>query len=133
FAVVTISFAVPLVPTFSSLWGFGDERTVSSLAYVALFVFYWIQFSLIIFFNTALVEVAMRRFDGDEATVGDGLRRASSMLPVILTYAFIAATVGTLLRLIAERIGFIGRLVVATIGFVWTVATALVVPILAAE
>ncbi len=132
-AVVTLSFAVPLVPTFSLLWSQGAEHTVSSLAYVVLFVFYWMQFSLIIFFNTALVEVAMRRFDGEDATVSEGLRRALSLLPVILTYSFIAATVGTLLRLIAERVGFIGRLVVGAIGFVWTVAVALVVPVLAAE
>src|SRR5207244_5490339 len=44
-----------------------------------------------------------------------------------------AATVGTLVRLLAERVGFVGRLVVAAIGLVWTVATALVVPVLAAE
>src|SRR6266567_2194686 len=132
-AVVTLSVAVPLVPTFSLLWSQGAEHTVSSLAYVVLFVFYWMQFSLIIFFNTALVEVAMRRFDGEDASVSDGLRRALSLLPVILTYSFIAATVGTLLRLIAERVGFIGRLVVGAIGFLWTVAVALVVPVLAAE
>src|ERR1700693_4145229 len=132
-AVVTLSFAVPLVPTFALPWSHGAEHTVSSLAYVILFVFYWIQFSLIIFFNTALVEVAMRRFDGEDATIGDGLRRALSMLPVILTYAFIAATVGTLLRLIAERVGFIGRLGVGAIGFVWAAGGARGVPILAAE
>ena len=132
-AVVTLSFAVPLVPTFTLFWSSGAEHTISPLTYVALFVFYWIQFSLIIFFNTALVEVAMRRFDGEDASIGDGLRRALSMLPVILTYAFIAATVGTLLRLIAQRVGFIGRLVVGAIGFLWTVAVALVVPVLAAE
>src|ERR1700676_4646441 len=33
----------------------------------------------------------------------------------------------------AERVGFIGKIVVGTIGFVWVVATALVVPVLAAE
>jgi hypothetical protein len=32
----------------------------------------------------------------------------------------------------AERVGFIGKIVVGTIGFVWVVATALVVPVLAA-
>jgi hypothetical protein len=126
------SFAVPLLPAL----GFAAGKTPHALAstgYLALFVFYWVQYSIVIFFNTALVEVAMRRFDDEEAGVVDGLRRAASLLPVILIYAFIAATVGTLLRAIAERVGIIGRIVVALIGVGWTVATALVVPILAAE
>ncbi len=126
------SFAVPLLPAFRFASGKGPHA-ISSTGYLWLFVFYWIQYSIVIFFNTALVEVAMRRFDDDQAGVGEGLRRAAELLPVILVYAFIAATVGTLLRAIAERVGIIGRIVVALIGVGWTVATALVVPVLAAE
>ena len=65
--------------------------------------------------------------------MGDGLRRAWSRLPVILAYSVMAATVGTVLRIIEERVGLIGKIVIAMIGFVWAVATALVVPVLAAE
>ncbi len=126
------SFALPLLPASGYAAG-RAPHAFSSLGYLALFAFYWIQYSIVIFFNTALVEVAMRRFDDEEAGVGDGLRRAATLLPVILVYALIAATVGTLLRAIAERVGIIGRIVVALIGVGWTVATALVVPILAAE
>ena len=75
----------------------------------------------------------MRRFDGQDAHIADGLRRAASLLPVILVYAAIAASVGMVLRLIAERVGILGRIVVGLIGFTWSVATALVVPVLAAE
>ena len=53
--------------------------------------------------------------------------------PIIVAYSAIAATIGTVLRLLAERVGFIGKIVVGMIGFVWVVATALVVPVLAAE
>jgi hypothetical protein len=66
------------------------------------------------------------RLDGREATTGDGLRRAWARFPIIVAYSAIAATVGTVLRLLAERVGFIGKIVVGTIGFVWVVATALV-------
>jgi hypothetical protein len=87
--------------------------------------------SLLIF--PLMSSIAMVCFDDEEAGVADGLRRAAALLPVILVYALIAATVGTLLRAIAECVGIIGRIVVALIGVGWTVATALVVPILAAE
>ena len=134
-AVVLVvgSFAVPLLPLAGFLSSRAAEHTLSSLTYVALFLFYWLQFSIIVFFNTALVEVAMRRFDGKSATIGEGLQRAWSRLPTILVYALIAATVGTVLRIVAERVGLIGRIVIGLIGFAWTVATALVVPVLAAE
>ncbi len=125
------SFAVPLLPTLGAHRG--GARGLSTLTYVVLFLFYWLQYAIIIFFNTALVEVAMKRFDGEQASIADGLRRAASLLPVILIYAAIAASVGTLLRLIAERVGILGRIVIGLIGLAWSVATALVVPVLAAE
>ena len=131
--VILASFAVPLVPTFGSLMSRGGTPTLSTLTYVALFLFYWLQFAIVIFFNTALVEVAMKRFDGEDAGIGDGLRRALSLLPMILVYAAVAAFVGTLVRMIAERVGIIGKIVIGFIGFAWSVATALVVPVLAAE
>jgi hypothetical protein len=126
------SFAVPLLPAFGFTAG-RAPHAISSAGYLAVFFFYWVQYSIVIFFNTALVEVAMRRFDDEDAGVADGLRRAAALLPVILVYAFIAATVGTVLRAIAERVGIVGRIVVGLVGVGWTVATALVVPILAAE
>ena len=131
--LLTASFAVPLAAAFGSNFGRGAAHGMSAVTYFALFVFYWLQFAVIIFFNTALVEVAMKRFDGEDAGVGDGLRRAAALLPVILIYAAVAAFVGTLLRVVAERVGFLGRIVIGFIGFAWSIATALVVPVLAAE
>lgn len=125
------SFAVPLYPLVRGLAGY--EHTLNSLAYLGLFLFYWVQFTIVAFFNTALVEVAMERLDGREATTGDGLRRAWERMPIILAYAAIGATVGTLLRFIGERVGIIGKFAVGILGFAWTVATSLVVPVLAAE
>ena len=129
--LLTASFAVPLLPALSAHRG--GARSLSGLTYVVLFLFYWLQYAIIFFFNTALVEVAMKRFDGEQASIADGLRRAASLLPVILIYAAIAASVGTLLRLVAERVGILGRIVISLIGLAWSVATALVVPVLAAE
>jgi hypothetical protein len=129
--LLTASFAVPLLPALSAHRG--GARSLPALTYVVLFLFYWLQYAIIFFFNTALVEVAMKRFDGEQASIADGLRRAASLLPVILIYAAIAASVGTLLRLIAERVGILGRIVISLIGLAWSVATALVVPVLAAE
>jgi hypothetical protein len=131
--LIVASFAVPLYPLVTAMSDHGYVHTLGSLAYAGMFLFYWIQFTIITFFNTALVEVAMDRLDGGDATTSDGLRRAWARFPTILAYSAIAATVGTVLRLIGERLGFIGKIVIGLIGFAWAVATALVVPVLAAE
>ena len=101
--------------------------------YLALFVFYLVQYFVIIFFNTALAGAAMMRLRGEPASVSAGFAMARAKLLNILGYALIAATVGLLLRMLQERLGFIGRLGIGLLGLAWTVATFLVVPVLASE
>jgi hypothetical protein len=98
-----------------------------------MFGFYLVQYFVIIFFQTALTGVALMHLRGEPTSVGAGFALARAKLPQILGYALIAATVGLLLRMIQERLGLIGRLVVGFVGLAWTVATFLVVPILASE
>jgi hypothetical protein len=130
--LITATFAFPLLSSFRPAPG-NVRPPDHVMAFIWLFLFYFVQFSVMNFFNTALVEVALRRFDGEQATIQDGLRRAWARLPVILAYSVVAATVGCLLRTIGERIGVVGRVVVGLLGFAWTIGTALVVPVLAAE
>jgi len=88
---------------------------------------------VIVFFNTALAGVALARLRGEPAGLAEGFALARSRLGSIFGYAVIAATVGMLLRSLQERLGLVGRFVVGLIGLAWTVATFLVVPVLASE
>jgi hypothetical protein len=101
--------------------------------YVWMFAFYLVNYFVIIFFNTALVGAAITRLNGGDPTVGEGLALAFSRIGSIFGYAIIAATVGVLLRTIAERGGIVGRIVGGALGLAWTVITFLVVPVMAAE
>jgi hypothetical protein len=92
-----------------------------------------VSYTVIFFFNTALVGAAMIRLEGGDPTLRDGFRIAFSHLPQIIVYAVIAATVGMILRWISERAGFLGQIVAGIIGFAWNVATFLVVPVLVVE
>jgi hypothetical protein len=132
--LVVASFAMPVFESMRANGAIlhGQSQSQSGFSYLGLFLFYLIQYSVIFFFNTALVGSALAYMNGERPTVGDGLRIAVSKLPQILGYALIAASVGMLLRMLQERFGFIGRLIVGLIGLAWTVATFLVVPILAA-
>jgi hypothetical protein len=132
--VVFASFAVPVLG-LGMLDGMSGEGNpgVSAAMYVVAFLFYFVHYLVIFFFNTALVAAAMIRLDGGNPTLGDGLRIATSKLGAIAGYALIAATVGMILRVIEERVGFIGRIIVGLLGIGWTIATYLVVPVLAAR
>ncbi|GLQ98510.1 DUF6159 family protein [Dyella mobilis] len=134
--LVAITFLAPVgieVAADERIRALGEAHHLSPLHYVFMFLFYLAQYTVIIFFNTALASVASARLRGDEASVSDGLAVARSRFGSILGYAVIAATVGLLLRSLQERLGWIGRLVVGMIGLAWTVATYLVVPVLANE
>jgi hypothetical protein len=132
--IVAASFLIPIALAAGlGSAARGHEGGLSVLAYAALFVFYLVQYFVIIFFNTALAGTVLARLRGEQADVSSGLALARSRLGSILGYALIAATVGMFLRALQERLGFVGRLVAGLLGLAWTVATFLVVPVLASE
>ena len=134
--VVAASFLVPV-----GLLMTGDGMRFSSVAdhhwspatWVLMFAFYLVQYFVIVFFNTALTGCALRHLRGEPTSFADGIALARSRWASILGYALIAATVGLFLRAVQERLGLIGRLVVGLLGLAWTVATFLVVPVLASQ
>jgi len=126
--IVAASF---LLPAFASgMFEHMDRGHMTPGRAMLLFLFYLVQYFVIIFFNSALIGAASIHLRGGSPTVSDGLRIATSKLPTILGYAVISATVGMVLRAIQERAGFIGRWVAGLLGVAWTLATFLVVPII---
>lgn len=137
FPLVSAIAALLVVATFIlPMFGLGmfdqldRQAGLPPLFYAWLFCFYFVQYIVIFFFNTALVGAAMIRLDGGDPTVADGFRIARSKIVPIIGYAAIAATVGMLLRALEQRAGFIARIVIGMIGVAWTVATFMVVPVL---
>jgi hypothetical protein len=123
--LVLAAFILPVFG-FKSIDGLGAGGF-----YSVAFLFYVVQYFVIIYFNVALVGAVMIRLDGGAPTLGDGLRIANGRIAAILGYAVVSATVGVILRAIQERVGFIGRLVVGFIGAGWAIATYMVVPVIA--
>ena len=133
--LVAASFLIPVGVMMIGGGHAGDDfhERMSVGSYLLMFAFYLVQYFVIIFFQTALTGAALMHLRGEPTSVGAGLALARQKLPQIFGYALIAATVGLMLRMIQERLGLIGRLVVGFIGLAWTVATFLVVPILASQ
>jgi len=132
---VMLAFALPAfgLASLDSVQMYNEAGKSSPLWYIFGFFFYLANYTVIFYFNTALVGAAMMRMDGGNPTLKDGLRIASSKIGTIFAYALISATVGMILRIIQERVGFIGKIIVAFLGMGWALATYLVVPVLAAH
>jgi len=129
--LVSIGFIVPF-------WGSGmlgdlAEGQVDLVMIVVGFLYYLTTYTVVIFCNVAVVAGALIRLEGGEPTLGDGFTVAFDRLPAIIGYAAIAATVGMVLRYLAERTGLIGRLVLGGLGVAWSLATFLVAPVLVVE
>jgi len=130
--LVVISFA-------ASLWPAGGipspekMRQNPVLYYGLLFVFYFVNYLIVIFFNSALVTCAILRMRGGEATFSTGINAALSRLPQIAGWALVSATVGIVLRILEDRSRLVGRLVAGLLGMAWSVTTFFVVPILVVE
>lgn len=101
--------------------------------YLGMFVFYFLAYFVIFFFNSALIACVMKQIDGEQPTVGFGLAFAWQRLPQICGWALLASSVGMLLRMLEEKVGILGRIVIGLLGMAWSVTSFLVVPVLVAE
>jgi len=118
----------------ASGWNFDNLNGTSPVVnYLVMFLFYVINYFIIVFFNMALVHCTHLYFKGEEVTVRKGLQFSMSRVGVIFSWALFAGTVGTILRAIQENSGAIGRIITGIIGIVWSVATFFVVPVIAYE
>ena len=113
--------------------GQADSGGNELLFWAGLLVYYFANFFVIVFFNSALVACAMIRFRGGDPSVQAGLQVARERLAQIAAWALLAATVGVVLRIIEERVGFVGKIVTALLGAAWTLANYFVVPVLVVE
>jgi hypothetical protein len=101
--------------------------------YTILFLYYLVNYFIVVFFNTALVHCTHLYFNGEQPTVAKGLRFALTRIGAIFSWAIFAATVGTILRAIQDKVGTLGKIITGLIGIVWSVATFFVVPVIAYE
>lgn len=132
--MVLISFAAPFVFSERLRDLVNEGQGVNDpVWYVLLFAFYFANYFVIIFFNSALVTCALMRFNGMEPSIGDGFRASCSRLPQILGWALVSATVGLILKIIEDRSEKVGQFIAGLLGLAWSIMTYFVVPVLVVE
>ena len=112
---------------------FRDTDPHNALNYVIVFLYYLVNYFVIVFFNTALVHCTHLYFMGEEVSIKKGLQFSVSRIGAIFAWAAFAATVGTALRLLQDNMGRIGKIIIGLIGIVWSITTFFVVPVIAYE
>jgi hypothetical protein len=137
--IVTLSFWLPL-------WGMGffehmrdaDESTggngfFAPLNLIVVFLFYFLSYFVIFFFNSALTACAVKAINNQEVTVAAGLNVAIRRLPQIIAWSLISAVVGLLLQIVENINEKVGAIIAAILGTAWSVITFFVVPVIVVE
>jgi hypothetical protein len=142
FPVLSVISLVLILATFAggSFFLFADE--ISALAeneqygrifqIGAVFVYYLINFFIIVYFNSALIFCAVKILNGEETSLSDGISFANSRISKIFGWALLSATVGTLLQML-QNTGKIGQIVSGLFGAAWSILTFFAVPVLIFE
>ncbi|RMG06321.1 MAG: hypothetical protein D6731_26025 [Planctomycetota bacterium] len=134
---VLLGFYAPLVGSeglqafFAGLEA-SDGSGLTPAGYGILFAYYFANYFVVVFFNSALVHCALELMERGETSLASGLSAALARLPQIAGWALLSAGVGVLLRTL-EKHERLSGLVAAILGTAWTVLTALAVPVIVAE
>ncbi|MFC2150263.1 DUF6159 family protein [Calditrichota bacterium] len=129
--IVVGSFMLPLFGADSQIADDGSGAPFNN--YILLFLFYFINYFIITFFNSAVVFCAIMRMDGKNPTLAHGFAAAFERIGLIFGWAALSATVGMILRIIEERSSWAGQLAAGLAGMAWSIASYLAVPILVVE
>lgn len=136
--LITASFILPL-------WGFGTlDQTLEKIEqltaqsnqatlYGVLFIFYFVNYLVVVYFNTALTACALSAVEGNSPTIGYGLSAANKRLPQVFMWAVMSATIGIALRMIENINEKAGQIVAAILGTAWTALTYFVIPVIVVE
>jgi hypothetical protein len=133
--LLTASFVVVFLASYG--WDFeavdAQDDNAMVIGIVGTFLFYLINYFVVIFFNIALIHCTRMYFRGEEVSIKKGLQFSVTRLGAIFTWSLFAAIVGTVLKTIQENTGIIGKIITGIIGIVWSITTFFVMPIIAYE
>ncbi len=131
--IVIISFFTPVWITgqFEALNSLFEEYTIGTFAVV--FLFYFVNYFFILFFNSAAVISAIYVMKGGSPSIVKAMKLVWTRKAALLGWTFIAASVGLLLNTIENQSDKFGKILTGFLGLSWTVISFLVLPVLIIE
>jgi hypothetical protein len=118
--------------------GVAVASNVDDLAIVGLLMGWYAAVFVIVYFNVALAGATRLSMDGRDTKLRDGLAVARKRRGLIAKWALLQTTVGVLIVVIESILGEgVSRLLASLVGGIaaaaWSIATFLVIPVLALE
>ena len=134
--VPLVATVVQVAAAVTYILGIGEHRLDGGSASAVIVKYFPLYFavSLISAFASAVVVTAANaRMSGAPVSLTSAIGRSLAVLPQLIGWSLLSATVGTLLRLIESRVPLAGRIITAIAGIVWSLATFLAVPVVVLE
>lgn len=137
-ALVVASFVAPLWWTGTlDQWLEGpqarEDLQHNVALYVGLFLFYFCNYFVIVFFNSALISCVMQSLNGEEPAIGRALAVSAARFPQIVGWALVSAFVGVLLKVVENAHERAAQWIAAILGTAWSAMTYFVVPVIVLE
>jgi hypothetical protein len=98
-----------------------------------LFTTYLSCIFITIFFQAGIISVVKSRLENIDASFGDGMASAFDKIGKIFIWSIVAATIGLILRMIAEKSKNMSKFIVFLIGASWSIATFFIAPVIIME
>jgi Family of unknown function (DUF6159) len=137
--------AVEVVVAMIAFWavagigiGIGQSASAPWLTVVFLIAGIYAATYVVVYFNVGLAAAARQSIDGRDTGLRDGLKVAGTRRGVIAKWALLEVVLGLLLSAIGGLLSDAGartfaNLIAGVAGFAWSLATFLVIPVLALE
>jgi hypothetical protein len=116
---------------FTKTGGHGSHDLTASPVAIVYFVFlYLISMFTATFFNVAFYNEILAALNGQEVSLGRGLRFACTRWKAIVMWAVFAGLIGLIIKAIERRSGIIGKIIARFVGVAWSIASVFVIPII---
>lgn len=127
-AVMGILFFILVMGSDIHAFDGNTEQDFGVLGYVLAIAYYTVMFFIVNFFQAGIFIIVHGRMNGTDLSFRDGIQGAKDVAGKIFLWSLISATVGVVLRAIAERSKLIGKIVVMLLGAAWNILTYFSLP-----
>ena len=125
--------AIFLVPAWYLLEA-QQSKEMLQLSFAGLGIAYtFVTYSIVIFFNVALLSCAKIRFEGGDPTLADGFKAGRDNLGVIFSWAAVGGLVSLIIRQLEENLGFLGAIMGRLLGGSFAVVSYFAIPVMIFE
>jgi hypothetical protein len=134
--LIVTAFLIPSFPE-GILWLDTSSLSIGQKVhrYGVLFLCFFCQYLVIVFFNSAIIACAAIRMGGRDPQVSDGFRAAIARFPLVAIWASVLAGVNVVTAIIKDmdEHGSGGEIAASLLEMSWSVVSFLVVPIIVLE